>query len=357
MNMQIPNCLRHPPRTLLVIALFCVTFLPAASAFAAEEKKAGPAKISNGVKEADLATVKLTAEAEKRLAIETAAVERRKVARIRTFGGEGIVPARLPSGVNGAIAGGQSILAILPLLTPNDLIRIAEAQVDADGQIQQAKLAYEAARVAFERAEQLLKNKAGSERAVDETRVAMQQAEAALRTAQAKRDLLAAPVLDVLNPKTLWVRVPVYVGDVSRLNTAAEARVGGLADPAGAASRAAKPVAAPPSANAAAATVDLFYEIGNDDGAIRLGQKVGVTIPLREPEESLVIPWSAVAYDIHGGAWVYEQIAPQTYAHRRVQVRAVVGNDAVLESGPAVGAKVVTVGVAELFGTEFGVGK
>jgi hypothetical protein len=38
-------------------------------------------------------------------------------------------------------------------------------------------------------------------------------------------------------------------------------------------------------------------------------------------------------------------------------VRAVVGKDAVLESGPAPGAKVVTVGVAELFGTEFGVGK
>ena len=47
-------------------------------------------------------------------------------------------------------------------------------------------------------------------------------------------------------------------------------------------------VIAPPSANPAAATVDLFYEVANDDRALRLGQKVGVTIGVREAEESLV---------------------------------------------------------------------
>ncbi len=340
------------------IAILASTLLASGSIFAADDKKPGPAIIANGVKEADLATVKLTPDAEKRLAIETAAVERKSVPRTRTFGGEAMVPARMTGGeTDKAKPGGQSILSILPSLTPTDLIRIAEAQVDADGQVEQAKVTHDAAKVAFERAEQLLKNKAGSERAVDEARAAMQQAEAALRTAQARRGLLAAPVLDVLNPKLLWVRVPVYVGDLPKLNTASEAHVGGLADPAGAKARAAKPVAAPPSANATASTVDLFYEVANDDLGLRLGQKVGVTIPLQEPEESLVVPWSAVVHDIHGGAWVYEQISPQTYAHRRVQVRAVVGQEAVLESGPAPGAKIVTVGVAELFGTEFGVGK
>ena len=333
-----------------------LALLIANAGFAADDKKPGPAKITNGIKESELATITLTPEAEKRLAIVTAPVERKSVPRTRTFGGEAMIPARATEGGDLPKAG-QSILSILPSLTATDLIRIAEAQVDADGQIVQAKVAHDAAKVAFERAEQLLKNKAGSERVVDETRAAMQQTEATLRTAQARRDLLAAPVLDVMNPKRLWVRVPVYVGDLARLNTAAEARVGGLADAAGAKSRAAKPVNAPPSASAAAATVDLFYEVENDDLGLRLGQKLGVTIPLQEPEESLVIPWSAVVHDIHGGAWVYEQTAPRTYTHRRVQVRAVVGDQAILESGPAPGAKVVTVGVAELFGTEFGVGK
>jgi Tfp pilus assembly protein PilX len=344
-------------RLSLVLLLAALPGHPFASA--AEEKKGGPAKLTGAVKEADLATITLTPKAEERLAIETATVERRKVARTRTFGGEAIIPARVPTGgeAGKSNAGGQSILSILPSLTPTDLIRIAEAQVDADGQVEQAKVAHEAAEAALARAEELLKNKAGSERAVEETRTALNQAAAALRTAQAKRDLLAAPVLDVMNPKQLWVRVPVYVGDLPKLNTETEARVAGLADAPGSESRPAKLVIAPPSANATASTVDLFYEVSNEDLKLRPGQKVGVSVPLQDPEESLVVPWSAVVHDIHGGAWVYEQLGPQTYAHRRVQVRAVVGKDAVLESGPAPGAKVVTVGVAELFGTEFGVGK
>ena len=116
-------------------------------------------------------------------------------------------------------------------------------------------------------------------------------------------------------------------------------------------------MAAPPSANAAASTVDLFYEVTNKDSALRLGQKVGVTIPFRDEEESLVAPWSAVMHDVQGGTWVYENIGPLAYARRRVQVSRVVGNDAVLSGGVKPGAKVVTAGAAELFGTEFGVGK
>jgi multidrug efflux pump subunit AcrA (membrane-fusion protein) len=119
----------------------------------------------------------------------------------------------------------------------------------------------------------------------------------------------------------------------------------------------AKPVEAPPSANAAAATVDLFYELPNSDGALRPGQRLGVALPLRAEEESLVVPWSAVLHDIHGGTWVYEATGPQTFVRRRVQVRYVVDSMAVLATGPKPGAMVVTDGAAELFGTEVGFGK
>ena len=73
--------------------------------------------------------------------------------------------------------------------------------------------------------------------------------------------------------------------------------------------------------------------------------------------DSLVVPWSAVTHDVNGGTWVYENTSPQTFVRRRVQVRHVAGTEAVLESGPKVGTKVVSVAVAELFGTEFGIGK
>jgi hypothetical protein len=315
-----------------------------------------PAKVGMPTKEADLATVTLTADAEKRLGITTAAVVRRKVERTRFFGGEVILPARA-AGDDNTNNVGQSVFAILPSLTPADLVRLAQSQIDADGQVEQAKVTLEAARVALARAEQLLRDKAGSARTVDEARSQFSTAEVGLHTARARRDLLGPPVLDIANQPLLWLRVPVYVGDLGKLDTAIEARVGDLAGVPVAASFTARPVIAPPSANAAASTVDLFYELANTNGTFRLGQKVGVTLQLRTEAESLVVPWSAVMHDVYGGTWVYENAGPLTYVRRRVQVSRVAGDDAVLARGVKSGVPVVTAGAAELFGTEFGVGK
>jgi multidrug efflux pump subunit AcrA (membrane-fusion protein) len=237
------------------------------------------------------------------------------------------------------------------------LIRVAESQIDADGQVEKAKVQLEAAKIVLERSEKLLRDKAGSVRALDEAKAQVAVAEATLRAAYARRELLGSRVLEVTNPKSVWVRVPVYVGDPPKLKTTQEVRVGGLADAARAPAYTAKPVAAPPSANPGAGTVDLFYEMANNDGALRLGQKVGVLIPLQEPEEGLVVPASAVVHDIQGGTWVYENTAPQTFVRRRVQIRSLSGQDDIVAFGLKPGAKVVANGTAELFGTEFGIGK
>ena len=103
--------------------------------------------------------------------------------------------------------------------------------------------------------------------------------------------------------------------------------------------------------------MDWFYEVANPDHILRLGQRVAVWLPMQGEEESLVVPWAAILHDVHGGQWVYEATAPQTYVRRRVQVARVAGHDAVLAVGPKPGVKVVTDGAAELFGTEFGPGK
>jgi hypothetical protein len=73
-------------------------------------------------------------------------------------------------------------------------------------------------------------------------------------------------------------------------------------------------------------------------------------------KQDLVVPFKAVLYDIHGGAWVYEEVAPHVYARKRVAVEFVDGDEAILAAGPHAGARIVTDGAAELFGTEFGVG-
>jgi hypothetical protein len=154
----------------------------------------------------------------------------------------------------------------------------------------------------------------------------------------------------------VWIRVPIYVGQWREVDTAQPASIAEFGQPAGTAAREAKYVSAPPTANPLATTVDVVYEIDNEDGRLYPGQKLAVTVPLQSRAQSLAVPFKAVLYDIHGGAWVYQQIGDHAYARQRVAVEYVDGGNAVLASGPQPGSKVVTDGAAELFGTEFGVG-
>lgn len=331
-------------------AIFSSHGLTAADA----SKSPPPAKILAPVKEADLASLVLTPEAEQRLGLTTTPAEQRRLPRTRLFGGELILPAGTAGSTN---VPRQSVFTILPSLAPAELVRMAQSQIEADGQVEQASVQLDAAKVALGRAEQLFRDKAGLARSVDEARAQVSLAEAGLRTAQARRELLGPPVLEASNPKRLWIRIPVYVGELQRINPTAEASVGSLDGRPESMRIPARPVTAPPSANAAAATVDLFYEVPNPDGVLRLGQRVGAMLTLKDDEDSLVVPFSALVHDIHGGAWVYEKSAPQSYTRKRVRLVRVVDGHAVLAGGVKPGSQVVTTGVAELFGTEFGAGK
>ncbi|MEO7330616.1 MAG: efflux RND transporter periplasmic adaptor subunit, partial [Minicystis sp.] len=166
-----------------------------------------------------------------------------------------------------------------------------------------------------------------------------------------------APLVEIARYDPIWIRVPVYVGDLFSTDLDRPALIAGLTGLRDEAPRTARPVMAPPSANPGTATVDLFYELSNAGGELRPGHSVSATLPSLREEESLVVPWAAVLHDIHGGSWVYENSAAHVYVRRRVQVRHVVGAQAVLASGPKPGTLVVTDGAAELFGTEFGTGK
>lgn len=67
-----------------------------------------------------------------------------------------------------------------------------------------------------------------------------------------------------------------------------------------------------------------------------------------------IVPYAAVLYDVHGDTWVYTNPEPLTFVRHRIGVDYIDGDLAVLSEGPPSGTKVVTVGAAELFGTEFG---
>jgi len=66
-----------------------------------------------------------------------------------------------------------------------------------------------------------------------------------------------------------------------------------------------------------------------------------------------VVPYSAILYDLHGETWVYTNPAPLTYVRAAVTVDFIDGDIAVLSQGPPTGTAVVTVGVVELYGSEF----
>ncbi len=301
-----------------------------------------PAHVSGHVVESDLNTITLTPAAEQRLGIETATVERRAVAQTRTLGGEVISPAV-----------GDSEMARYDATANMGAAELAAAQIDADGAMERARVAVDLARTRFDRVSALVAAQAESARALEDAEAELGVAEANLRAAESQRALLGQSVSSAPDSPLVWVRAAVYSGDLPRLDQQADARVSGLG--AGASAREARPVASPVTANAASGTAFVFYEIDNSDGALRMGERVTVAVPTTNQAEALVVPWSAILYDIDGGAWVYERLSDQAYARQRVEVQAVVEGVAVLARGPAEGAEVVTIGGPELFGTEFGV--
>ncbi len=68
-----------------------------------------------------------------------------------------------------------------------------------------------------------------------------------------------------------------------------------------------------------------------------------------------VIPYSAVVYDTDGSTWTFVNTVARTYRRQPITIAAISGNVALLSKGPPVGARVVTVGSAELLGTEYNI--
>ncbi|MFL5590390.1 MAG: hypothetical protein ACJ8DI_22440 [Ktedonobacteraceae bacterium] len=87
-------------------------------------------------------------------------------------------------------------------------------------------------------------------------------------------------------------------------------------------------------------------------------KRLGIqTAPVREAQVGgklrKIVPYAALIYDLHGQTWVYTNPAPLTFVRASVNVDSIDGDQAVLSQGPPSGTTVVTVGVPELYGTEF----
>jgi hypothetical protein len=89
-------------------------------------------------------------------------------------------------------------------------------------------------------------------------------------------------------------------------------------------------------------------------------ERLGIETAAVEDEEvsgapAKVLPYSAVLYDANGDTWTYTNPEPLVFVRHKISIDRVDGESAILSEGPDAGTKVVTVGAAELIGTEFGV--
>jgi hypothetical protein len=69
-----------------------------------------------------------------------------------------------------------------------------------------------------------------------------------------------------------------------------------------------------------------------------------------------VVPYSSLIYDPQGRTWVYTSPKARTFVRAQVDVYRIEGDRVFLRDGPPVGTVVASVGVAELYGSESGVG-
>jgi len=101
------------------------------------------------------------------------------------------------------------------------------------------------------------------------------------------------------------------------------------------------------------AGTDLNNVILTAEAVKRLDLKM---VTVREQEikgtHRIVIPYDAVLYEANGNTWVYVNIKPLTFVRQAIVIDYIAGDEAFLSAGPASDSMVVTLGAAELFGSE-----
>ena len=307
------------------------------------------------------------------------------------------------------VEAGQPLFQLMPMLPPeravpnaperiqmaNARATLVSARIAADGDVKQAAARVEAAEIAIARAKKLFSDKAGSRRAVDEAQATLNIAAKGLEAANERKRLLdkltleaesnsvtaipirspqngmlqtvaarvgqtvnaGSPLFEIVDLSKMWVKVPVYSGLVSEIDSSRDATVRPLGQPK-TSDHTARPISAPPTADPLAASTDLYFEVDNSDGRFRPGERIEIQLPLvGNDAESLVVSRAAILLDIYGTAWVYVNSGEHEFRRERVAVSFSTDDLAVLSKGPDVGTPIVVDGAAELFGTEFGAGK
>lgn len=97
---------------------------------------------------------------------------------------------------------------------------------------------------------------------------------------------------------------------------------------------------------------------GSDLQRVILTEKAAERIGLETVSASgTEVPYAAVIYDIEGNTWIYTMPEPLTFVREPIMIDHIEGDKAILSESLSADFNVVTVGVAEIYGTETGVSK
>lgn len=97
---------------------------------------------------------------------------------------------------------------------------------------------------------------------------------------------------------------------------------------------------------------------GTDLSKVILTEKAAERIGVETVSASgTEVPYAAVIYDIEGNTWIYTNPEPLTFVREQIVIDYITGDTAFLTESLSGELTVVTVGVAEIYGTETGVSK
>jgi biotin carboxyl carrier protein len=313
------------------VILIMAALLAACGQASSPPAKIQPAKVEP-TGEGDLKRLVLTEDAVRRLAIQTAQVRDAQVARKRSVGGEVIAAPEasttlkaLSAGTIAAPEGGSVPPIGTQLETGQTVLQLIPSGAS------KTPLNLKAPRAAIL------------------TRLSV----APGQTVEAGQELF-----EIADTSKVLVRVPVYASDLGKLDRSQPASVLPLAQGDQAAAILANVVEAPSVSGAQAPAEGLYYMVDSADHGLKLGQRVRIEFSLMGgAAQQKIVPYASVIYDLHGDTWTYTNPAPLTYVRDHIVVDYIDGDLAILSDGPAAGTAVVTSGAAELYGTEFGIGK
>lgn len=298
---------------------------------------------------------------------------------------------------------GQPLGSIRLSFTPQERAQLVIAKEEADILIQQSRVSMEIAATQLESLRESAASGAVAKTRIRELEEIVERARVAQREAQQKLPFLPTepydeslglppqpitatadgrvvdvhvkpgqlvvqgdPLWTVADWSTLWLRVPVFTGDVSEIARDVPCHV-----TAGSVEVSGTPIDPPVASEPGRKTVDLFFEVANTTGALRPGQPVEVRVERRESrvqrqevaraeeqeernaEEVLVVPRSAVLWDGFGGAWVYVATSAESFRRQRVEAGDAIEAGVVIERGLNDEDRIVTQGSAVLYAEEF----